>query len=287
MIDSANSDTVTKPQPETSSTSGADSAVRLRDVSVTLSGTPVLTAVSCDVPRGRLSAVIGPNGAGKTTMLRTILDFVPYTGSIEVGRNAKGRPLRLAYVPQTLDFDRGIPLSVRDLFASALQRRPLWLGTRRSVRRIIAEKLDRVGGHGWEGRLLGSLSGGELQRVLLAVAMSDRPDVLLLDEPVSGADVVGEQMFCDLLGSLQQEEGYTMLLVSHDLSIVTQHAQYVICLNQSVQCQGATVETLTPDNLKALYQHDIGLYTHGGEQHDHLHGHHGHGHGHHCHEHTH
>jgi len=247
----------------------------VQNVSVTLGGSQILTRVSCEVPRRQLSAIIGPNGAGKTTLLRTILGFIPYEGTIRVGRNAAGRTLRLAYVPQTLDFDRGMPLTVMDFFAAALQRRPMWLGLRRKVRMTALQMLERVGGRGWERRLLGKLSGGELQRVLLAVAMSDRPDVMLLDEPVAGVDVVGEQMFCDLLGTLQQEEQYTMVLVSHDLSIVTQHAHYVICLNQTVQCQGATVATLTPENLKALYQHDIGLYTHAGERHDHSHGHHG------------
>jgi zinc transport system ATP-binding protein len=249
-------------------------ALEAQNVSVTLGGAQVLTHVSCRLPRGELSAIIGPNGAGKTTLLRTMLGFVPYQGTVRIGRNDSGRPLRLAYVPQTLDFDRGMPLTVMDFFAAALQQRPLWLGYRRKARAIASRMLERVGGRGWERRLLGKLSGGELQRILLAVAMSDRPEVLLLDEPVSGVDVVGEQMFCDLLGTLQQQEHYTMVLVSHDLSIVTQHAHYVICLNQTVQCQGATVATLTPENLKSLYQQDIGLYTHAGGAHDHLHGHH-------------
>ncbi|MGB9623833.1 MAG: metal ABC transporter ATP-binding protein [Phycisphaerae bacterium] len=237
-------------------------ALRLRNVSVTLGGTAILSDISFEPAVGKLNAIIGPNGAGKTTLLRAILGLVPYTGTIERGRTAEGRPVRIGYVPQRLDFDRAIPVSVIDFLCCGLQRRPLWLGHRRKARRIAARVLERVGGAGWEGRMIGKLSGGELQRVLLAMALADEPDVLLLDEPVAGVDVVGEELFCDLLGSLQREGHYTMLLVSHDLSIVTQHAEYTVCLNRTIHCQGATVKTLTAENLRALYSQDVALYGH-------------------------
>lgn len=220
--------------------------------------------------------IIGPNGAGKTTLLRAILGLVPYAGVIQRG-GPEGRPLKLGYVPQRLDFDRGMPITVLDFMCCGLQRRPVWLGTKRKARRITQEQLERVGGRGWEDRRLGQLSGGELQRVLLAMALTREPEVLLLDEPVAGVDVSGEELFCDLLGSLQQQGRYTMVLVSHDLSIVTQHARYVICLNQTVQCQGPTIETLTAENLRRLYKEDAGLYAHAGAHEGHTH-HHEHGH---------
>ena len=250
-----------------------DAAIRFSDVSVTLGGHPILAQVTCRFPRGELSAVIGPNGAGKTTLLRAILGLFPHTGEIEISRRPDGKPLRVGYVPQTLDFDRGMPLTVLDFLGCGLQRRPIWLGYTRNTRRTAGEQLERVGGAGGEHRRLGKLSGGELQRVLLAMALAGRPDVLLLDEPVAGVDVAGEQLFCDLLGSLQRDDRYTMLLVSHDLSIVTEHARYVVCLNQTVQCQGRTVETLTAENLRGLYHHDVGLYAHAGEHEGHAHDH--------------
>lgn len=262
-------------------------ALKLQNVSVTLGDNQILTNVSFEPAVGRLNAIIGPNGAGKTTLLRAILGLVPYTGSIRVGTNQQGRLLRLGYVPQRLDFDHGMPMSVYDLLCSGLQARPIWLGHGRSARRIADEALARVGGAGWGYRRLGALSGGELQRVLLALALTSDPDILLLDEPVSGVDIAGEELFCDLLGSLQREGHYTMLLISHDLSIVTQHAQFVLCLSQKVLCQGETVSTLTAENLKSLYGHDVGLYGHRGEHeghaHDHSHAqdhHHGHAHEH-------
>lgn len=257
-------------------------AVRLRNVSVALGGVQILSNVTAQPPVGVLTAVIGPNGAGKTTLLRAILGLLPYTGTVQFGTSPDGRPLRVGYVPQRLDFDRGMPLSVMDFLCAGLQRRPIWLGTGRRARQVAREQLARVGGNGWETKPLGKLSGGELQRVLLAMGMSSRPDILLLDEPVAGVDVAGGELFCDLLGSLQQEGHYTMLLVSHDLSIVTQHAQYVICLNQTVQCQGSTVQTLTAENLRALYRQKVGLYAHAGTHEGHAHDQCGHTHGHEC-----
>jgi zinc transport system ATP-binding protein len=258
---------------KTIATTAAGFAVRIENVSVTLGGNRILTGVSFEPAVGQLNAIIGPNGAGKTTLLRAILGLVPYSGTIRVGRNKDGRPLRIAYVPQRLDFDHGMPMTVHDLLCAGLQRRPLWLGHGRGARRIADQCLERIGGSGWGHHRLGALSGGELQRVLLALALSSEPDILLLDEPVSGVDVAGEELFCDLLGSLQREGRYTMLLVSHDLSIVTEHTQYVLCLNRTVQCQGATVETLTAENLKALYRQDAALYGHTGEHEGHAHGH--------------
>jgi zinc transport system ATP-binding protein len=259
--------------PEASWPKNDGFALRLRNVGVTLGGACILRDVTFEPAAGKLNAIIGPNGAGKTTLLRAILGLVPYTGAIERGRRADGRPLRVGYVPQRLDFDRGMPLSVLDFLASGLQRRALWLGHSAKARRVTGESLARVGGGGWEDRALGTLSGGELQRVLLAMALSADPDILLLDEPWAGVDAAGEELFCDLLGSLQAEGHYTMLLVNHDLSIVTRHADYIICLNQTVHCHGNTVETLTAENLRALYKQDVGLFGHSrlheGHAHDH------------------
>jgi zinc transport system ATP-binding protein len=251
-------------------------ALRLTDVSVSLGGRAILERVTFEPAVGHLNAIIGPNGAGKTTLLRAILGLLPYSGRIEWGSSEAGKPLRAGYVPQRLDFDRGIPMTVLDFMCAGLQQTPVWLGHSARSRRLTHACLERVGGTGWEKKPLGRLSGGELQRVLLAMALSNDPDILLLDEPVSGADVAGEQLFCDLLGSLQETRQYTMLLVSHDLSIVTRHAQYVVCLNKTVKCCGRTVETLTAENLKVLYEHDVGLYAHTGthEGHAHEHRHH-------------
>ncbi len=257
---------------------GGGFALRIQNLSVTLGGVTILSHVNFQPAMGKINAVVGPNGAGKTTLLRAILGLVPFTGTIERGRGADGRPQRIGYVPQRLEFDRAMPLSVLDFLAAGLQSWPLWLRCLSKVRRVADTALGRVGANGWESRRMGALSGGELQRVLLAMALASEPDILLLDEPVSGVDIAGESLFCDLLGSLQREGHYTMLLVNHDLSIVTQHADYVVCLNQTVYCEGTPVETLTAENLRRLYRHDVGLFGHS-------HMHEGHAHDHHVHHH--
>src|SRR5262249_27439142 len=143
----------------------------------------------------------------------------------------------------------------------------------RSARRAAAASLDRIGASGLLDRRLGQLSGGELQRVLLAMALLVDPDVLLLDEPVAGVDMAGVGMFCDILAQLQQELRCTMILVSHDMSVTTAHTSWVVCLNKSVHCQGRTTDTLTPENLKAIYGPQVALhhhmYTHEGAGHTH------------------
>jgi zinc transport system ATP-binding protein len=121
-------------------------------------------------------------------------------------------------------------------------------------------------------RPLGRLSGGEIQRVLFALALRDSPDILLLDEPVSGVDVAGEELFCDFLSHVQRSSRFSLLLVSHDLSVVTRHADQVICLNRRIVCRGATTEVLTPENLAAMYGSGAHLFRHTpADGHGHLH----------------
>ncbi len=230
-------------------------------VSVTRGDSRILENVNASVFRGGTTAVIGPNGAGKTTLLLAILGLARHTGAI---RFAGGRRPRIGYVPQRLVFDRGAPVTAMDFLAAAIQRWPLWLGMRREARRRASEALERVGAGHLARSPMGRLSGGEHQRVMLALALSGRPELLLLDEPVAGVDIAGEQIFCDLLDELKKECDLTLVLVSHDLSMVTSHADHVICLNKTVRCQGPAPEVLTPENLASLYGIHMGLYRHGG-----------------------
>ncbi|MFO0973688.1 MAG: metal ABC transporter ATP-binding protein [Phycisphaerae bacterium] len=249
----------------------AGPAVSFRNLTVQLAGHAILDGITADVPAGELTALIGPNGAGKTTLLRAILGQVAFGGELRLAPVA-GRAPRIAYVPQSLDFDRGAPIRVLDFLAARLQRRPLWLGIPGRVRHRAAAALGRIGAASLASRLLGQLSGGELQRVLLAAALLVEPDILLLDEPVAGVDLAGVGMFCDVVGRLQRELHCTMLLVSHDLSVVTEHASYVVCMNRRVFCHGRTVDTLTAENLQAIYGPLAAL-------HHHVHAHEGAGHG--------
>lgn len=248
--------------------------LEIRDLSVRIGGAEILAGIDADIRCGEITAIVGPNGAGKSTLLRAILGQVPYTGEIRFCRAAehgKGAP-RVGFVPQHLDFDRNAPITVLDFFALSSQRYPVVLGHSRETRRRAEEALARGGAAHLLFRPLGRLSGGELQRVLLALALRGDPDILLLDEPVSGVDLSGEELFCDFLGQVHSEAGFSLLLVSHDLSVVMAHADRIICLNRRIVCQGATTETLTPENLAALYGRGAHLFLHGhAEGHGHLH----------------
>jgi zinc transport system ATP-binding protein len=221
--------------------------------------------VTCHIPAGRITALIGPNGAGKTTLLLAIMGLIPYSGTIRFPAYPSVPP-RIGYVPQRLDLDRGLPCTVQDLLALSVSRRPLWLGKKGPLRQSIREGLDRVGAGGLETRFLGKLSGGELQRVLLAMALEGDPEILLLDEPTAGVDAPGEQMFCDLLSDIQQQRRLTVVLISHDLSVVTNHAEQVICLNKTVRCSGG-VSALTDENNLKTYGLHIQIYPHSHEPH--------------------
>ncbi len=238
-------------------------ALRLQGVSVTLGGVPILEHIDAAIARGHTTAIIGPNGAGKTTLLQAILGVIPYQGRIEF-LDAAGRPVpsRLGYVPQLLNIDRQAALSVVEFMSLDTQIRPVWLGIAEEVRETAAMALDRLEARHLLDRPLGKLSGGELQRVLLAAALHRQPEVILLDEPVSGVDVAGGHLFCDILADLALDRQLTILMVSHDLSVVTQHASYVLCLNRTITCQGAAIEVLTSERLLDLFGQHSGLYHH-------------------------
>ena len=248
--------------------------LEIRNLSVRAGGTEILSGVDADIRCGEITALVGPNGAGKTTLLLAILGLVPYTGEVRFCRaeeHGRGTP-RIGYVPQRLEFDRNTPMTVLDFFSLTSQRFPVILGHSRPSRQAAQESLSRGGAAHLVSRQLGKLSGGELQRVLLALALRDNPDILLLDEPVSGVDIAGEELFCEFLAQIHRESRFGLLWVSHDLSVATSHADRVICLNRSVVCQGATTETLTPENLARMYGRGARLFSHGhAEGHGHLH----------------
>ena len=244
----------------------------MKNVSVSRQGRVLLDHVSADLPQGQVTALIGPNGAGKTTLLKAILGLIRYQGTIDCPGQRR-RP-KLAYVPQQAQRDSGNPLRVVDLLATRLQRWPVWAGLTQKSQDGAAEVLQRVSASNLIDRPVGKLSGGEWQRVMLALALLAKPDILLLDEPVSGVDPVGGQLFCDLLEDLCQKRGISILWVSHDLSVVSEHATHVICLNRQICCTGVPSSVLDTENLSKIYgPHHAFYHHHGGSHAGHYHHH--------------
>jgi zinc transport system ATP-binding protein len=233
-------------------------AVRFDGVSVVRGDVSILDQVCATVPQAGFTAIIGPNGAGKTTLLLALLGETGYQGAIRFPETGGRRP-RIGYVPQRFAFDRNLPLTVAEFLALGFQRSPLWFGIQRGLRARLNEALAQVAAEDLAPRPLGALSGGELQRVLLALALMQQPELLVLDEPAAGVDFQGELLFCELLERLRRLHRFTLLMVSHDLGTVTHHATHVICLNRRTVAEGPPSQTLTSANLMALFGLHMGV----------------------------
>ncbi len=241
----------------------------ISNLSVDLGGRqPILSGVNAGLARGKITGLIGLNGSGKTTLLRAILKEIPYAGSIEFHcghDHTHPTPQHIGYVPQRLRIEANLPLTVRDLLALALQRRPLFFGVSRRLEQQLADMLAQVGAPATllDG-LVDKLSGGEQQRVLLALAMHPNPELLLLDEPAAGIDFKDQEKYYDLIARLNREHGVTILLVSHEMSVVSRHAHHVLCLRDGqIQCEGAPAEILNGEMLKRIFGVDRGFFEHG------------------------
>ncbi|WP_460136866.1 metal ABC transporter ATP-binding protein [Pseudomonas sp. S1_E04] len=208
-------------------------AVVFDNVSLQLGGTQVLDQVSFRVQAGALHCLVGPNGGGKTSLVRALLGQMPHSGTIRLEGVAKP----LGYVPQLLDFDRNVPMTVNDVMALLGQRRPAFLGANRRAKAAHAEALARTGVAGMGAKPFGSLSGGQRQRVLLAQAISPAPWLLILDEPTAGIDEAGVRLVEALVAELHGS-GVTVLWINHDLEQVRRIAQSVTVINQRVLFHG-------------------------------------------------
>ncbi|CAD5200077.1 ABC transporter in pyoverdin gene cluster, ATP- binding component [Pseudomonas sp. FEN] len=209
-------------------------AVVFDSVSLQLGGTQVLDEVSFRVEAGALHCLVGPNGGGKTSLVRALLGQMPHSGVIRF----EGEDLRpVGYVPQLLDFDRNVPMTVNNVMALLGQRRPAFLGSSRFDKAANAEALKRTGVAGMGAKPFGSLSGGQRQRVLLAQAISPTPRLLILDEPTAGIDETGVRLVEALVAELH-DRGVTVLWINHDLEQVKRIAQSVTVINQRVLFHG-------------------------------------------------
>ena len=205
---------------------------------------------------GELTAVIGRNGAGKSTLLKAILGEIPCEGRVTFsghsGSPVSGRP-RVGYVPQSLNLDPGSPATVYDLALAFTSGWPAFLPRRRKEEDRLREHFARFDADALLDKLVGRLSGGELQRVLLAVATRPHPDLLILDEPVSGVDNEGLRRFYEMLEQLRRTDDMVILLVSHDLDYVSRHADRVVLLDRSVQAAGTPEQVFSSPAFAAAF----------------------------------
>jgi zinc transport system ATP-binding protein len=232
--------------------------IAARALSVRRDGKPVLSGVDLAIAPGEIVTIVGPNGSGKTTLLKALLGALqPASGRVE-----RRAGLRLGYVPQKLVLDASLPMSVDRFMALP----------RRSPPADVAWALAEVGAQGLERRSLSSLSGGQMQRVLLARALLGRPHILLLDEPTQGLDQMGSAAFYRLVERVRTDTGCAVLMVSHELHVVMSASDRVICLNGHVCCHGTPEVVAQAEEYRALFGPGTGgalaLYRH---EHDHSH----------------
>ncbi len=223
--------------------------LKIEHIGVALDGKVLLHNVGLHAHCGEMTALIGRNGAGKSTLLKAILGEIRHTGSVEFsghnGTPVRGRRPRIGYVPQTLAVDSHSPATVYDMLLAFTSAYPAFLPRRRRTVQRFESHLEKFHAEGLLDQPLGRLSGGELQRVLLAAATLPCPDLLILDEPVSGVDRKGLAEFYRVVEELKEREDLVILLVSHDLEYVRRHADRVVLLDQTVRAYGTPEEVFT------------------------------------------
>ena len=229
--------------------------IELDHISVTAQGEALLEDVNLHLHCGRLTALVGPNGAGKTTLVRALLNQIPHTGKVRHMDDKERvlRTVRTGYVPQQLSFDKMMPVTVTDFVAASLSRRPVWLGVSKKTRQRVHDALTLAQAEHLQKRMLGQLSGGELQRVLLAMALTPTPDLLILDEPVSGMDQNGLALFLDTVEELKHRHHIAILLVSHDWDLVRKYADEMVLLNKTVLCEGSPETVFSCETFREAF----------------------------------
>ncbi|MGD0836753.1 MAG: metal ABC transporter ATP-binding protein [Polyangia bacterium] len=226
-------------------------ALEVINLSVGFDRINVLEGLSFEVAHGSVLAIVGPNGAGKSVLAKALIGALPHAGTIRWEANIK-----LGYVPQKLDIERDLPITGRDfLRAKAAVVRASQVDVTNALG-LVGLRVESV------GNPIGALSGGQFQRLLVAAALIGHPTVLLLDEPTAGVDEPGQDTLNETTERLREERGLTILFISHDLSVVYQHATNVLCLSRGHTCFGAPKSILTPELLAELYGAPVGYHVH-------------------------
>ena len=230
--------------------------IKINGLNVSFGDEKILDDVNLHMHCGELTVLIGPNGAGKSTLLRALLDEVPHEGTIEFKETKTGNisnMMKIGYVPQSLNIEREIPMTVYDLFASFISRYPVWFFKNRKLYDKIREQLRLFSVEDCIDKQVGKLSGGQLQRVMLSIAITPMPNLLILDEPVSGIDENGVRDFYRLVNEMKSRNDLAILLVSHDLELVRKYADKVVLLNRKILCKGTPDEVYADPDFKSIF----------------------------------
>lgn len=227
--------------------------LEIKNLTVKYNSHVILNELNFYVNAGEIVAIIGPNGSGKTTLLKAILGLVPHAGEVRIfGRPPKFALDDIGYVPQRLDFDRSFPLMVKEFLRFLKTTNTPWW----------EEVLEESGVNRFMNARLGELSGGQLQRLLIAKAMLKEPRLLMLDEPTSGVDVAAEMTFFELIEHVNDVHKVTVMLISHEVQMVYKFATQILCLNKDLVCNGRPKEAITQEVLEKLYGKNIEFQSH-------------------------
>lgn len=238
---------------------GHSCCLRVENMSVKIGADWVLSDMNLHVHCGQMVALIGPNGAGKSTLIKAILGQQEYDGiiSFSVPGQRSRKPI-IGYVPQSPTFDPGDPITVADLFACCMSKRPAFLGLSRNMRAKVLSCLERVHGQNLIDKRVGTLSGGELQRVLLALALEPIPNILILDEPLSGVDVEGMKTLMDMLDELRKSYDLSILMTTHDFHMLPNYADTVVLIDRQIVCQGDPETVLQSNEFCQVFHRNGG-----------------------------
>ena len=233
--------------------------LELKDMGVNLGDAELLHGVSFHLHCGEIVALIGPNGAGKSSLFKAVLGQLPHTGTIQFQRSdgKRSRPV-IGYVPQSPTFHQGDPVSVLDFFAAAIGSWPVFLPVPQKLRERVAECLQRTHAEGLMDKRIGALSGGELQRVLMALALEPLPQILILDEPLSGVDVEGERQLLDMLDEIRRSYDLSILFSTHDFATLEPFADKVILLKNTVLKAGTPAQVLASPEFQDVFHLRLG-----------------------------
>ena len=225
-------------------------SIEITDLNLTLSGNEILKNINLTINSGEIHCLVGPNGGGKTSLLKCILGQLPFSGKIEMKYTDEKI---IGYVPQILDFEKTLPITVEDFMAITFQMRPCFLGISKKYKNIIDDLLKKLSLFEKRKRLLGNLSGGERQRVLLAQSLYPYPNLLILDEPLTGIDKAGEEYFKEIIYELKRN-GVTILWIHHNLVQVSEIADRVTCIKKEVLFSGDPKIELREDKIMRIFE---------------------------------